>query len=199
MSTAYNQNFPNPTDSPANDVQTMQNNAMAIYNIWDIDHYTFNDASVGWHAQVTFPLSNIPSAPSAPSSIAFTTSPQDAGLPTNTVIGGASSVSEMFYRNSQCAFLLSGIKAFGVFNTTSGVTSTTITNGMNVNLSVTKANSTFYAVTLTTGSINETNICVQVTASNGGSCGWSLSGNVLTVIFFNNFPGQQISFTVSQA
>lgn len=199
MSTAYNQNFPNPTDSPANDVQTMQNNAMAIYNIWDIDHYTFNDASVGWHAQVTFPLSNIPPAPSAPSSIAFTASPQDAGLPTNTVIGGASSVSEVFYRNSQCAFLLSGIKAFGVFTTTAGTTPTTVTNGMNVSSSVTKTSAHTYLVTITTNSINGTNIVVIPTVSANGSCSWSLSGDIITIDCFSNFVGPQISFVVLQA
>jgi hypothetical protein len=62
MSTTYNPTYPNPNDPPRNDVQTMQNNAGAIYNIWNKDHYTFDAATPGLHKHSTYIVQAAPSS-----------------------------------------------------------------------------------------------------------------------------------------
>lgn len=198
MSTSYNPNFPNPPDSPANDVQIMQNNAMAIYYIWAKDHYTFENANNfdGLHAQVTFPASNIPSSPTNPSSIVFTASPQDSGLATNTITGGAATISEAFYINSQTTLLLSCVKAFGRFVDTGSFEPVTGINGLNIVSIVYNSGPNTYSITLNTNCTNGSNVTVFSTNATSGSN--PFVSPVLT-LKPSNYRNSIISFLVLQA
>ncbi len=168
MTTDYNKTYPNPNDPPRNDVVTMQNNALAIYNIWDKDHYTFDAATPGRHQIVTFPDNVVPSDPGAGSakSVIYT-KPGVAEV----------AVSQAYFGNgtslpSIAPIPLSAVRAFGVFN---GTTAGAITPDLQVNVSgnITHVGAGSYLVNLVPGCTSGSKIGVIV------SCGVSGSGTQL--------------------
>ena len=54
MSFSYDSSIPAADHNPSIDQQVMQTNALAIENIWAVDHYTFETGTDGKHKQVTF-------------------------------------------------------------------------------------------------------------------------------------------------
>lgn len=103
MSFTYVQDIPFPTNSPSNDQPIMRTNTNSIYNIWEVDHFTFDESPQGTHKQITFSTENVPGAQTDPASTLYTDS------------GTASTNAQMFYRNADTIIPVSLIKAYGVF------------------------------------------------------------------------------------
>lgn len=114
MSTTYVKTVPNPPQKPSANVQDMQNNASAIYNIWSKDHFTFDAANPGLHNQVTFPLNSSPAANVAPSAT--------SGVP---LVSGGSSANPSF----TTAVVAGGGTGATSFNINGPVISNTTTTG----------------------------------------------------------------------
>lgn len=197
MSTTYDPNIPDPTDSPANDVQTMQNNAMAIYNIWTKDHYTFENADNydGLHAQVTIPANNIPmSGPTGLKSIIYT----QPGL-ANTA------ASQLIGANSAGAFPLSSIVAFGTFLSIPGTGTTTILNGFNLaNPSnvITVVTARVYPIILKTGILTGTQnniVVIPYSNSSGGVITYTYDAPSYTLTLNVQTSNVNVNFIVLQA
>ena len=105
----YNQNVPNPPNNPSTDVVPMQTNTNSAYNIWNKDHFGFNNNLGGWHNIIHIPVQTVDPAP--------VTSPANAGqIYTKTIAGD----TELFYESSG-----------GVISqlTTANITPTPGTNG----------------------------------------------------------------------
>lgn len=60
MTISYSFGIPNPPNDPADDVATMQSNALAISDIIAVDHVGFNFTGGGQHNQVTFNANRVP-------------------------------------------------------------------------------------------------------------------------------------------
>ena len=54
MTITYNENIPTTNNRPSADQPIMQTNAVAIKNILDIDHVTFNTSPSGYHKVIHF-------------------------------------------------------------------------------------------------------------------------------------------------
>lgn len=174
MSTTYNPTYPNPSDPPRNDVQTMQNNAQAIYNIWDKDHFTFDAATPGRHQIVTFPANVSPGAQTGLSSVVFT----EPGLADATK-------SQLSYKNASITVPLSPIKAFAT------ISGTTRNNYYNVS-GVTNGTTGAYVVTMSTA-LPSTNYAVIATPYLGGfaelSCSYQITSTTQFTVFVWNAKG----------
>lgn len=195
MTTAYDKTYPNPSDPPRNDVQTMQNNALAIYNIWDKDHYTFDGADPGFHRQMRLPVRNAAGAQTDPQCTIYSAS------------GTASTVSDGRLRNQNGIFPLNCTRAFAVFN---GTAASPITPGNSFNVtSITRTATGLYAVVLPAGTVTGTSFCVNVSASSDGSgsvlnANYDITGaGTFTIATyrptFSLQNANSVSFTVTQA
>lgn len=165
MSTTYVKTVPNPPQKPSANVQDMQNNAQAIYNIWSKDHFTFDAANPGLHNQVTFPLNSSPAAPTSPSSVLY------------TQLGTAASTkSDMVFKNtnSSLTFPISMIRAFGTV-----ISGTLSANSFNVGSA--SSSSGTVTVNLTSGCVTGTSYCV-IASTTRGTTG-SGSKDQITIVY----------------
>lgn len=178
MSFPYNKDLPNPPNNPSQDVGGMQENSQSIDAWVNVDHQGFNNPLGGQHSQVTFPLNLAQGSQANPASVLFTAQGTASG----------SNKSELDYKNQLGTFVLSSIKAFGVFATvTSGPV--TLLMGFNV-VSVTLVSSATYSIAITPGVINGTNVGVLTSNQAVGAAqnGWSYAANTLTIQAIGNGP-----------
>lgn len=178
MTTAYDKTYPNPLDPPRNDVQTMQNNALAIYNIWDKDHFTFDASSPGLHKQVTFPVNSTPTNPSPPSAILYTQLGSATGAPTNSDL-------VLKNTNSSLVFPVSMVRAFGTWQSGS------FTNKFNVAAGGGQSGGTI-TVNLTSGCVTGTSYIV-IMATTVGTTGGGAKDQITTTYSIGG-GGLQIQF-----
>lgn len=182
MSFPFNSAIPQANDNPSVSQGQLLTNNGSINSILAVDHVSFNDAAGGKHQQVTLNTKNTPGAQTDPASTVYSGN------------GSASTVAELYFKNQQGAFLLSCIKAFGVF-VGSNSPVTTLTNSYNVASISGSAGS--YTITMTSGVIVGDNVVVFVTNSSAATViTWSFSGGVLTIAGANN---NRVSFAILQA
>jgi hypothetical protein len=144
----YTNNVPNPSNYPANDVNSMQQNTNSINSIVAIDHYTFADTNAGQHKQLTMPTITSPLAQSGFSSVEYTNS----GVALNTA-------PQLFWQNSQSIFHISPIRAWGTFDTSGNAVGNQKWNVATVT-TITGVSNITYSVTLAANSVNSNNFCV---------------------------------------
>jgi hypothetical protein len=110
MTISYVQGIPAANNSPAQDQPDMLTNTGAVFNIWDINHNGFNKLAAvpgGTHTKVDIPLFTNPTlVAGAESSVIYT----KAGTADPTH-------AQAFFKNPFGDFLLSGVRAFGMFVT----------------------------------------------------------------------------------
>lgn len=186
------------TTQPATGTAPSQSQPIMLLNnvstnaILAVDHITFNNAAGGQHLQVTFNTKTDQSAPSDPTSIAF------------TAAGSADTNANMYFINQSAQYLISCVRAFGVFTiVTSG--SPSISNGYNIaSISVNLSNQN-YTITLDEGATNGTNVVVLITQSinTNSNVNWSFAvpsgSGVLTLKPATLAVGNIISFAILQA
>lgn len=181
MSFNYTRDIPFPSNNPSQDAPNMRINTNSIDNIWGVDHVNFNDTNSGKHKQVTFISENTPGAQVDPASTLFTGT------------GTASSVAELFYANQSATFLMSCIKAFGVFQATGAPAFSNQYNCKTIAFS-----NPSYLITLNSNVVTGNNVLVLLSQSNAGATfSWSFANPVLTIS--NPSNNALVSFVVIQA
>lgn len=176
---SYNASIPAANDLPADDQPLMLTNFSSISGLVSQDHVGFNTANGGQHLQVTLPGNNTPGA--------------QTGL-ASTVYSGPgtakSSTSQLFYKNGDVPYHLSGVRAWGYANI-GGVISS---QSYNVT-TVTRSSAGNYVVTLTANAVNSANFAVIVsstmnTAVTGGSiAGYTITGPGTFQLNFRSLTG----------
>lgn len=124
MTISYVQGIPAANNSPAQDQPDMLTNTGAVFNIWDINHNGFNKLAAvpgGTHTKVDIPL--------------FTNPTLVAGAQSSVIYSKAGTAdpthAQAFFKNPFGDFLLSSVRAFGVF-TTSAPGVIPLDNGFNI-------------------------------------------------------------------
>ena len=180
-------NIPDGPNNPSFDQPNMKINNQSDYSIWNVDHLTYDQigsggvgTSAGQHKFVTFNNVATPAAVIDPLSIAY------------TQIGSAISTAELFFKNANATFLISAIKAFGVFAAAGGV----LQNSYNV-VSVTGNNP--WTITLDANVVTGNNIIAFFQASANASLPlkWTFANPVITLSSNIGVTGN-ISFVVLQ-
>jgi hypothetical protein len=180
----YNYNIPAANNNPSADQPLMLENYQSIHDWTEVDHVGYEVNNGGFHKQVTFNNTATPAAQTDPVSVAYTT---------NDVAGHPN----LFFKNSQAAFMLSCVKAFGVFTTTNTASTVTALNSYNINTTISVSGS-LYAITLNSNVVTGNNVIVVLgTSSTTVNPTYSFSGGVLTIR--SNTVRQNISFLVLQA
>ncbi len=184
----YDETIPASDHNPSNDQPIMQTNAASIKSIVNEDHYTFNTSSNdGWHRQITLPAKNLPAgAPTDPKSFLYTAS------------GTALTNAQAIFWNQSAKYMLSAVRAFGVFPYTPGTGAVSITNSYNIT-SVTVASALTYTVNITANAISSTQPAVFIMVSDGTGVDWGYSANVLTFTLDGIAVGEYISVLMLQA
>lgn len=151
MSYTYNTGVPAANNNPSDDQPDMLTNTQSINSLIGVDHVSFNDSLGGTHKQVTITSKNAGAAQTDPSSVLYTGN------------GTASSVAQLFYKNQNGTFLLSGIRAWAYVNGSGSIVSS---QSFNVS-GITKSGSITgnYTVTLTANSTSSANYGVFCTPS----------------------------------
>lgn len=183
----YTLDIPLRTNSPSVDQPNMKVNTNSINSILDVDLYNFGSNFAGQHKQMTLPDQNVPGPQTDPQAVYYT----------NT--GTASPVSDAFFVNQNATFLLSCVRAFGVFVGGSGVL--TLLNGYNV-VSISGSTAQIYTITLTTNCVTGNNACILTkcfAAPTELDTFPSLASPVLTVFTSKPSSGYTISFLILQA
>lgn len=160
---SYNTNVPNPPNNPSVDVTDMQSNTLAISQILAVDHVTFNstgpaNSSGGQHLRVAFNGKNAPvGTPTDPLSIMYTNNV--VAVPGQNT-ASASTVSEIFYQNSNATFPVSMIKAFGCFD--SGA------NSLNTwNMAASRTSAGIFVITMPSNVVASTSYLVIISSTLG--------------------------------
>lgn len=161
----YNASIPAVNNAPADDQPIMLQNTSSISGLISQDHVGFNTANGGQHLQVTLPGNNTPGA--------------QTGLAATVYTGPGTakpSTSQLFYRNGDVPYHLSGVRAWGYANS-GGVISS---QSYNVT-TVTRSSAGNYVVTLTANSVNSANFAVLVSSTmNSAVTGGSIAGYTIT-------------------
>jgi len=164
---SYNTGVPAGNNDPSVDQPDMLTNTQNSALIWEEDHVGFNANNGGKHAHVTFPNIAVPPAQVNPASFLST----QAGV-------ASVATPELYFVNSLCTMLLSGIKAFAQFDNTG----TAI--GPTFNCSVGKTGTGNFTVTMPVNTVvSNSNYLVLATASMpdnftvGGIIGYSNQTN----------------------
>ncbi len=204
MSITYNSNIPFSTHAPASDQPIMLTNALAISQIWGIDHNTFDSTGQGTslsgsgrHLRVTFDGKN-----------ALTGTITDPLSVLYTANGTASTVSDLFFQNQNATYLINAWRAFIVFKTVSTNQTYTADSQYNFSNSVKasgagSAKATIYTLTLTTGAITTGQPIGVITtlqspsASAGTTPTWSISSNTLTITTSITTPASGLILSVA--
>lgn len=190
MSYPINTGIPAENNDPADDQPLMQENFSNISSYLAIDHILAGATGNGFHKQVTYYTENTPAMPTDPTSVAFTAQ----GSSLSVAIGSATTVAQNFFRNQNAIFLLSAVRAFGVFtSSTSAVT--TLLNAFNV-LAI-SGSGTSYAITLATNAVVGNNVVVFTnTQSNTSTPAYTFSGGALRLT--NVTIGTNVNFLILQ-
>lgn len=186
MTFTFNTNIPAANNDPSVDQPDMLVNNQSTNSIIAVDHISFNTANGGQHKQVTFNNKNTPGAQTDPQSVLYTAS------------GVASTVSMLDFRNQNGIFLLSSIKAIGVFSCVGAAGAVALDMGFNV-AGITYNGGSTYVISLTPNAVNGTTAVVFVNTNSGNaSINWSLSANTLTLTNAGFAVGTKISFIILQ-
>ncbi len=181
----YNYNIPAANNNPSSDQPLMLENYQSINDLVAVDHVGFEVANGGQHKQVTFNATASPSAPTDPISVLYTAN-------------DSSTHPNQYFKNSQATFLLSGVKAFGVFTAGAGTGNVTPLNSYNISTTITKPTATRYVITLNSNAVTGNNVIVMITTSSSDFTNYTFSGGVLTI----NMPSVvavTINFMILQA
>lgn len=165
-SISYNRDIPAALNNPSVDQPNMLTNTNSNDDIWDVDHYGFNTANGGWHAQATFPANNVPAAQTDPASVLYT----------NT--GTDTTKSEAFFRNQNGIFPVSALKAAGTFVISSGALGATLSS---FNVSTIAKPATTVIITLSATTTISDNVVVLLNRTNGSGLAYSFASNVLSI------------------
>lgn len=157
----YTKGRPAGQVSPAAQRAALQQNTDSAADIWNENHYGFNDNDGGTHRLVVIPNNNTPASPTGLASAIY------------TATGTAEpSGSQLLYAASNGIFPLSCIRAFAVCSGVGTYGSTPPLNGFNVDtVSRVSANGTL-TVNLTSGVLSGTSyavLCSNSQASSGAS------------------------------
>ncbi len=196
MSFPYTTGIPNPTNSPQQDVPNMQINTNTISDWVAVDHVGFGNSTSGQHTKLTFPnVLAIPPAPTGDKSIIYTSAgyPTPAPPPLDTA-------PQAMITNSAGNFLLSCVKAFGVFTATTVVGDITPGNQFNVDSIACTVPGTI-TITLVTGAINassNTNNTVVLLSSTKRDTHPNFSVNGLVITLQGMSLPANFSFAVLQ-
>lgn len=161
----YNATVPAANNAPADDQSVMLQNCSSISGLVSQDHVGFNTANGGQHLQVTLPGNNPAGAQVGLASAVYS----NAGT-------AKPSTSQLFYRNGDVPYHLSGVRAWGFANT-GGVISS---QSFNVS-SISRSGAGNYVVTLTANAVNSSNFAVLVSSTmNSAVTGGSIGGYTIT-------------------
>lgn len=165
----YNATVPAANNAPADDQSVMLQNCSSISSLLSQDHVGFNTANGGQHLKVTLPGNTAPGSTSGLESVVYS-GPGTA----------KASTSQLFYKNGDVPYQLSGVRAWGYCNS-GGVISS---QSYNVT-TVTKSAAGNYVVTLTAGAVNVTTppaaFAVIVSSTmNSAVTGGSIAGYTIT-------------------
>lgn len=187
MTFTFNNNIPAANNNPSDDQPKMLQNNQTAPLALAVDHVSFNDPDCGKHKQVTFVSENEPGAQTDPASTLYTGA------------GSASTNAQTFFRNEDGIFMVTPIRAFGLFTTSSG--GNTLDNGYNVVSILENAGRTSITITLETNAVTGDDVQVFFSQSNSRSVNYTFTNPVLTVTpdqaTFTN--GVKFSFVVLQA
>ena len=162
----YNLGIPDADNNPSVDQPNMKVNNDAVNTLFSVEHYGFNNNLGGQHKKIIFPENNTSVAQTDPASEIV------------TATGTDTTKSELYFRNANATFPLSGIKAAGAFTVVSGAKGVDLTN-YNV-ASVAKSGANFLVTLDTTVTISNI-VMVLLTASTNTNLTYSFTGNVLTI------------------
>ena len=187
--TDFNPNVPGANNLPSQDQPVMQQNNQASFEWVEVDHIGYNQGpATGFHKLVTYNTVQDPPSPANTVGINYTAN------------GAVSAFPNLFYKNSQATFMLSCLRAFGVFTTTAGNANLTLDNGFGVLPTITKPGpgQGIYTINLSPNVVSGNNVVVFTNATNTASPSYSFASGVLTITFSGG-PAKQISFLVMQA
>jgi hypothetical protein len=169
---AYNSQVPTASHWPGNDQQPMQTNFASIQSLIDIDHVDFEQDQYGQHKQINYSaLQPSPSIAAGAVGLSF-------------VKNDTASNANNFFQNATATYLMSCVKAFGVFTCTSGNADVTSPNFFNINATITKPGpgQITYAITLNSNVVSGNDVIILVTASTrNASPGYSFSNPTLMI------------------
>ena len=169
--TSYNPSIPAANNNPSADQSPMQQNFSAIYTWTGVDHYALNNADYyGWHQQVTFPVEVAQDSQIDPSSVLY------------TAAGATSTHANLFYKNVDGTFPISGVRAFGCISSAGAVV------GNASNLTSAQVSTGVYTVTLSANAVATANAIVLVSVADAGNTcatyGTSYTSGVLTITVY---------------
>lgn len=179
MTFSFNANIPQATDNPAVSQGQILQNFSSTSGLVAVDHVGFNTTNGGQHNQVTIPTNNTPGAQTGLASTIYT----GPGTAKNTT-------SQLFYKNGDVPYQISGVRAWGYCNT-GGVISS---QSYNVS-SVSRSGSGNYAVTLAANAVNTSNFAVLVSSTmssnvtNGSIAGYVVTGVGTFQLNFRSLTG----------
>jgi hypothetical protein len=185
MSFTYTRDVPFPSNNPSVDAPNMRTNTNSTDDIWAVDHINFNSANSGKHKQVTLVSENTPGPQVNPASTIY------------TGVGSAIATAECYYKNQDATFLLSCVKAFGVYTST-GATDT-FDNQYNC-ASISQA-PPFTIITLNANVVASANVIVMIEAGSlppNYSFTFAAGIGTLTITAAPT-AGQKYSFIIIQA
>jgi len=189
----FNVSVPATDNNPSVDQPQMLINTTSENSIWAVDHISYNSNNGGTHLQTSF--SNFQTNPVLPSDPGANN--PSIGYP---AAGGADVTNAQYYFNNPLAqFLLSSVKAFGVFTTAASVT--TLGNSFNV-LSISGGSGMggTYLITLKSGVVIGQNVVVFANDAAGvNGVNWSFTNPVLTLFGVSLAAGHKISFVILQS
>lgn len=192
MSIPYNLGIPAASHNPSVDQPNMKINNDAIAQLIDIDHVGFNATNPGFptsgrHKQAYFDNVITPTAPTGTQSVIY----PSADLNSNT---------NAFFQNPNAAYLLSCVKAFGVF-TSNGTSTSSVTasNYYNINSTITKPgpSNALYRVTLNSNVVTGNNVVVFCYGNDGSQISYTFSGGILNITQSSG-SGVIVSFAILQ-
>lgn len=192
MSFTYTTGVPNPPNLPSADVGNMQQNTDSIFNIWNVDHETFNSGIAGRHKQTSLINQSAPGVPGGIGGVLFANNPsagqswpfwQNAAAGSPFQLLGANNLSTNGY------ILLGGlIIQWGVVNGTHGANNV-FNNGDTGTVTFSSANIAFpnncFGVQIT-GIYNSNTAGIPNGAGGANYDQFTLSQTSFTWSFFSN-------------
>jgi len=177
----------------------MQTNFISIQDIIGVDHVSFDEGpstNQGMHNQVTYSMLYPNADPNLPLPPVVPANSQGISYVENDSVGNIN----QWFVNPTANYLVSCVKAFGVFQATSNNANVTPLNSYNINTPITKpgpSNVATYAITLKANVVSGNNVLVFINTSNNVGATYTFSGGLLTIVCTSNIP--IISFMILQA
>lgn len=188
----FDSGIPFAQNNPSSDQPKMLANNIANEGIWDVDHIGFNSNNGGTHLQNSYEGFSLGTLlPGTPASTAYPA----AGVASSTR-------SQYYFKNTLGTYLLSSIKAFGVFVTqnTNGVIPPGSIMGMNIVSITASGNGQINTIDLTPNAVTGTVVAVFADLSGSGDIlSWTMAANTLTItINAGATAARNLSFAILQ-